>query len=555
MTKILPDHPRLRRYAKCLLILAGCIVIFYTVEYWRGWHQWNTFRKEWEAKGENFDRPEIISIPDDQNAAKAPIMQELTDIWLEHPDWFIPVRKPTPQDRGRLDRFGKALVLKPVKRRGGDIANCTKYQLAEASFTETGTVLSSDESEAAQEILARFEEHSSLIDEIDTMLTRPSLMLPAIDRTDAHSTTPPHATALSFTARAFLTRARAQLHLRYGALALADLNRGLLIGKLLREERSYSASSWVVSVSVFHQAIAVIWEGLLTESWDAEELKYLRDHLNNIDFAPQFLAHLRTHRSSDIEAATDAKFRALYNEAIDLLNEKNPKMAPARGFSDFEPLRPQGWRYMSLTQRLKPWQNAIFSHPDGSVNTDELTFRMVQASEPLESSFPERNAIQKFAIAAADRVGIKYRPNKESPRSLPEFGASATVLVRSQFQTTVYLRLAQTAIALERFHFDEGHYPQSLSELTPRYLPSQPIDPWDGENHLRYTLRPAGRPALWSIGENQTDDNGLIDEDDLIWHYEIAPNDPEHPDRIAERRANDPRQRNPAKQLNRRESS
>lgn len=53
-----------------------------------------------------------------------------------------------------------------------------------------------------------------------------------------------------------------------------------------------------------------------------------------------------------------------------------------------------------------------------------------------------------------------------------------------------------------------------------------------------YTLRTGDRPALWSIGENQENENGFLgDSDDIMWHYEIARDDPDHPDRIAEREA------------------
>ncbi|MDA0812488.1 MAG: hypothetical protein O3C21_08905, partial [Verrucomicrobia bacterium] len=79
-------------------------------------------------------------------------------------------------------------------------------------------------------------------------------------------------------------------------------------------------------------------------------------------------------------------------------------------------------------------------------------------------------------------------------------------------------------------------YPETLDELVPVYLAKPPIDPWSGQQLIHYTLRPGGRPALWSIGENQEDDHGYTmgdygDSDDITWQYELSPDDPNHPDR------------------------
>jgi hypothetical protein len=43
------------------------------------------------------------------------------------------------------------------------------------------------------------------------------------------------------------------------------------------------------------------------------------------------------------------------------------------------------------------------------------------------------------------------------------------------------LRLAQTAIALERFRQEKGSYPDSLAALVPAFLPEVPIDPANGK--------------------------------------------------------------------------
>jgi len=63
-----------------------------------------------------------------------------------------------------------------------------------------------------------------------------------------------------------------------------------------------------------------------------------------------------------------------------------------------------------------------------------------------------------------------------------------------------------TASALTRFRLVAREYPQSLDELVPKYLPAIPPDRYTGKP-IRY-IRDAGRPILYSIGNDRTDDGG-----------------------------------------------
>src|SRR5260221_3799163 len=67
-----------RRTFFALACLATLIALLYAEEDWRGWHAWQKFKHEWEAKGEKFDFKDFIPppVPDDQNFAMAPI-------WIE----------------------------------------------------------------------------------------------------------------------------------------------------------------------------------------------------------------------------------------------------------------------------------------------------------------------------------------------------------------------------------------------------------------------------------------------------------------------------------------
>jgi hypothetical protein len=68
-----------------------------------------------------------------------------------------------------------------------------------------------------------------------------------------------------------------------------------------------------------------------------------------------------------------------------------------------------------------------------------------------------------------------------------------------------YLRLAQTAVALERFRSTHtNNYCESLNELMPKFLRTVPKDPFDGKS-LRY-YKVGNGYALYSVGRNLKND-------------------------------------------------
>lgn len=68
-------------------------------------------------------------------------------------------------------------------------------------------------------------------------------------------------------------------------------------------------------------------------------------------------------------------------------------------------------------------------------------------------------------------------------------------------------RMMITAIALKRFQIAKGHLPESLSELSPDFVETVPLDPID-QKLLRYRPNQDGSFLLYSIGENKVDDGG-----------------------------------------------
>jgi len=64
-----------------LAVIATLIAVLVTEEDWRGKRDWESYKHEWEAKGEKFDWQAFVppSVPDDQNFFTAPIFTNILD--------------------------------------------------------------------------------------------------------------------------------------------------------------------------------------------------------------------------------------------------------------------------------------------------------------------------------------------------------------------------------------------------------------------------------------------------------------------------------------------
>ncbi len=70
----------------------------------------------------------------------------------------------------------------------------------------------------------------------------------------------------------------------------------------------------------------------------------------------------------------------------------------------------------------------------------------------------------------------------------------------------------KTMLALEIYARDHGEYPETLSSLTPNYLPELPADSFDPGNTLMYLATESGY-ILYSVGSDGDDDSGKTHDD------------------------------------------
>jgi len=84
---------------------------------------------------------------------------------------------------------------------------------------------------------------------------------------------------------------------------------------------------------------------------------------------------------------------------------------------------------------------------------------------------------------------------------------SPTGIFEAATQTHALQRVTMTALALRLYRKENGRYPENLQQLVPKYLPSVPVDPYDGKP-IRYRRLQKGF-KVWSVGGNRKDDGGV----------------------------------------------
>ena len=106
-----------RRNFKRSLFGLACFVtliaLLYAEEDWRGKHDWENFKHEWEAKGEKFDRASVVPplVPDEQNFALTPLVASSYETFLDKNGHFVWPRNTNVVNRMEMRPYGDDSLL------------------------------------------------------------------------------------------------------------------------------------------------------------------------------------------------------------------------------------------------------------------------------------------------------------------------------------------------------------------------------------------------------------------------------------------------------------
>ena len=123
-------------------------------------------------------------------------------------------------------------------------------------------------------------------------------------------------------------------------------------------------------------------------------------------------------------------------------------------------------------------------------------------------------AEQIAALATWEQCGAFERLEKEF-KDLP-FGSRMLIpaivrIATACLESRARLCCASAAIGCERYRLARGTWPSGFDELVPEFLPSRPIDPFDGQP-LRFRSE-NNVVVIYSVGADRRDDGGRAEAD------------------------------------------
>jgi hypothetical protein len=132
--------------------------------------------------------------------------------------------------------------------------------------------------------------------------------------------------------------------------------------------------------------------------------------------------------------------------------------------------------------------------------------------------FEELDAISVLSpsdtLEKAKEIEARFPQSKPSMANIltTQFAGSVLSVFKKEIALFARLRIAQTALALERFRLENGNLPKELNALVPQFLKILPLDPFTNKPlHYRVTYRGF---RVYSTGENGQDDGGLTRSDE-----------------------------------------
>jgi hypothetical protein len=193
---------------------------------------------------------------------------------------------------------------------------------------------------------------------------------------------------------------------------------------------------------------------------------------------------------------------------------------------------------LSVGTKPEPWileaETAFKNCPRAWFDAEQTNFNRIFDQYLLEGFAPSQRRIHPLQIEAQAREVERAARSRDNVVQNHMVFAKAFILAPTKTHlklagTQGYTDLAVVACALERFRLANGQFPESLSALTPRFLATIPADLVTGQP-LHYQRTPDQQFLLYSVGWNETDDNGELaflasgrgpekKEGDWVWQY------------------------------------
>lgn len=295
------------------------------------------------------------------------------------------------------------------------------------------------------------------------------------------------------------------------AMAKNNSSEGLLISHLVRLAMT---------------AIAVVptWELLQANNVSDTQLAAVQASWSQLDFFGDASNAFAVERAWSISIIK--KLRAMSHEDLSAAIGGGSLGSSGPGGS--------GWDWETLTEKPRAaigvfmWKSSwSYSDELRTLTGNSIILEALQSMQTNHSQFYkadyDRMTLRLSSLGITNAGAAFFRALK-IPGLEEVFGGDALGnAVRKTLKTEAARRVVVVAIALKRFQLKHGNGPEKLAELVPQYLPSVPIDPYDGQP-LRYHVNTDGTFSLYAVGEDGRDDGGdpavaAVSRATLFWQH------------------------------------
>ncbi|MEK7707404.1 MAG: hypothetical protein AAB380_05355, partial [Verrucomicrobiota bacterium] len=438
------------------------VALFYAEENWRGWHAWQKFKHEWEAKGEHFDLASIVPppVPDDQNFAMTPLWVETVcasmsveqgRIWygdrvaaLGHTNFVRRLVMPTELDLSGLD--ATTHIGNWQKSEKADLRTWQAYYRKVDAITNFFPVTPQAQT-PAEDVLLALSKYDLTIEELRRASELPDSRFPlGYADADPAAILLPHLASLRGCAMTLRLRTLAELEAGQVEKALDDVELMLRLTASIRTEPFFI--SHLVRIAMLHTMLQPVWEGLGDHRWNDAQLTLLETELGKLDFLGDYQFAMRAERALDVGILDYV--RGTWQ--LDWLAVEDGIDSHFRFPMWLARFVPSGWFEQNKVACCR-------------MNFDLLVPIVNQETRVVSPAAEARatNAFNEIRVTPCNWLAGLLMP--ALTRCSSKFAYAQTAA-----------DLARIACALERYRLAHSEYPESLGVLVPQYVERIPHD-------------------------------------------------------------------------------
>ncbi|MGO8701526.1 MAG: hypothetical protein ACLQVY_27900 [Limisphaerales bacterium] len=502
----------LRRGLISLAWIATLTALFYGFVDWRARRAWNAYRHDYEARNGPLALEAFVPkvIPDESNFASTPFARE----WVQTQNNTNFLFSKDTYGKGDFQPWDKKKVPKKYTKCFEDLVAWEQvYQTVQSGKAlpkggvPPGPLDLASRRKAAIGVLKGMQEDAKALEELRQASSRPLARYALTYKMDdPASILLPHLICVKEAGGRLQTRACAELALGQSDKALEDVMLSLYLADTLKNEPFLI--SYLVRVAEIEIALRPIWEGLAEHQWTDPQLQVLQQRMEGYNMIGDLEQALRAERAFGVRMMDLVKERGLawFTRIGD-----TPNLPAPQGLEEFMQnlvsfFIPAGWYDQEKLHYCQGFDQ-LFQ------GTMDAKGRQVFPQQVKENNEPWQNSSNSLRNALWDH-------NMISKFFLPSLGKLPVQAAAAQTVSQ-----AAIACALERFRISQGHYPETLQELTNSYMPNMPRDVIGGQPYHYRTLE-GGRFILYSVGWNEKDDGGVSGarqydrtEGDWVWTY------------------------------------